>query len=155
MEEVANRIKEIVGRETPVLYSYTEEMVSLLRNAQGRTVKEILGHLIDSASNNHQRMVRLHYNDTLSFPDYTDANDLWIAVQRYNEAPWKEVVGLWEYYNLHLARIIGGFDQSKLGNLWHDSQGRAISLGEMAGSYLWHLELHLGEIHSLILSAKI
>jgi hypothetical protein len=40
------------------------------RNNQNRTIKQILGHLIESAANNHQRMVRLQYNDKLVFPDY-------------------------------------------------------------------------------------
>lgn len=38
--------------------------------------------VIDSASNNHQRMIRLQYSkDLLFFPDYQQDNDLWIAMQ--------------------------------------------------------------------------
>ena len=51
------------------------------------SIKEIFGHLIDSASNNHQRFVRLQITDNLSFPDYSRDNGTWIAVQKYQEAP--------------------------------------------------------------------
>ena len=60
-QEVIDRINEVIDRETPLLLSLSEEQVSVKRNHQNRTVKKLVGHLIDSASNNHQRMVRLQY----------------------------------------------------------------------------------------------
>ncbi|MCI5916632.1 MAG: DinB family protein, partial [Bacteroidales bacterium] len=58
-QEVIDGINEVIDREIPLLLSLTEEQVSVKRNCQNRTVKMLVGHLIDSASNNHQRMVRL------------------------------------------------------------------------------------------------
>ena len=60
-QEVIDNIKTVMNREIPMLLSLSEEQVSLKRNSQNRTVKMLVGHLIDSASNNHQRMVRLQY----------------------------------------------------------------------------------------------
>ena len=60
-QEVIDNIKTVMNREIPMLLSLSEEQVSLKRNTQNRTVKMLVGHLIDSASNTHQRMVRLQY----------------------------------------------------------------------------------------------
>lgn len=60
-QEIIDGINEVMNREIPMLLSLTEEQVSVRRNSQNRTVKMLVGHLIDSASNNHQRMVRLQY----------------------------------------------------------------------------------------------
>ena len=49
--------------------------VAAWRPAPGRwSAKELVGHLIDSASNNHQRFVRARWQDDLVFPGY--AQDL-------------------------------------------------------------------------------
>ena len=55
---VIDSINKVMDREIPLLLSLREEQVSVRRNVQNRTVKMLVGHLIDSASNNHQRMVR-------------------------------------------------------------------------------------------------
>ena len=60
-QEVIDSIHEVMNREIPLLLSLSEEQVNVKRNYQRRTVKMLVGHLIDSASNNHQRMVRLQY----------------------------------------------------------------------------------------------
>jgi len=66
--------------------------------------KEIIGHLIDSAANNHQRFVRGQLQDDLVFLGY--AQEDWVRVQHYADAPWPDLVALWRLYNLHLARVI-------------------------------------------------
>src|SRR4051812_20483378 len=66
--------------------------------------REIIGHLIDSASNNHQRFVRAQFKDDLVFSGYEQ--DRWVSVQHYREAPWSELIALWEHFNLHIARVM-------------------------------------------------
>ena len=81
---ITTGIARVIETEEGVLNSLSVEAITLRRNSQNRTIKQILGHLIDSASNNHQRMVRLQYSkDLLFFPDYRQDNDLWIALQDY------------------------------------------------------------------------
>lgn len=70
---ITEGIYNVIETET----SLPEETITQKRNRQNRTIKQILGHLIDSASNNHQRMIRLQYSkDLLFFPDYRQDNDL-------------------------------------------------------------------------------
>ena len=68
------------------------------------SAKEIIGHLIDSASNNHQRFVRARWQDDLIFDGYQQ--DGWVAAQRYNETDWHELLDLWALFNRHLARVM-------------------------------------------------
>jgi hypothetical protein len=66
--------------------------------------KEVIGHLIDSAANNHQRFVRAQLNDELSFLGYEQED--WVRVQGYNQEPWQQLVQLWKHYNLHLLHVM-------------------------------------------------
>ena len=121
----------------------------------------LLGHMVDSACNNQQRMVRLQYAPRcgwsmpdanvgmLVFPDYTQDNDLWIALQDYRSYPLGQLVQLWKYANLHIAHIIDALDLSKIDNYWIDYQGNKVTLGNMVTGYLDHLRLHMADIGGL------
>ena len=130
------------------------DIVTKRRNKQNRTIKQILGHLIDSAANNHQRMVRLQYNDKLNFPDYQQDNDLWIALQDYQNADWHTIIQMWKYYNLHLIQVIKTIDQTKLDNSWQSFDNTTVTLRQMIEGYLVHIELHINEIRELIDNKK-
>ena len=106
--------------------------------------------MIDSACNNHQRVVRLQYTNELSFPDYKQDNDAWIEIQQYQNEDWSLMINLWKYYNLHMSHLFLNVDETKLSNTWADFDGSLISLREMIEGYLFHLELHLYEIEDLI-----
>jgi hypothetical protein len=74
--------------------------------------KEIIGHLIDSAANNHARFVRAQSTDDLVFEGYDQ--DEWVRVQRYRERPWRDLVGLWQGYNHHMASLMASADPAAL-----------------------------------------
>jgi hypothetical protein len=74
------------------------------RAAGAWTPKEIIGHLIDSAANNHGRFVRAQFTDDLVFPGYEPEE--WVRAQRYNEEAWPLLVELWKNYNLHLIHVM-------------------------------------------------
>ena len=109
-------------------------------------MKEIIGHLIDSASNNHQRFVRLQLADRLNFPDYGDENVNWVKIQNYQEKKWEELLGLWRYFNHHLAHTVRSVDPSCLSNVWEIDAKTSASLFELMTDYLRHLELHLNQV---------
>lgn len=146
---VTQGILQVIETEEKYLNQLPEDVISSKRNKQDRTIKQILGHLIDSASNNHQRMVRLQYNENLIFPDYRQDNDLWIALQDYQQADWGNLIQLWKFYNLHIIQVIDSADHSKLSNYWSDFEGTKVTLQEMIEGYLGHLHLHINEIHEL------
>jgi predicted protein tyrosine phosphatase len=145
-----DEIRRIVSEWEPQLLLLPEDVITERQNHQHRTIKQLLGHLVDSASNNHQRMVRLQYHEQLTFPDYTQDNDRWIAIQDYQHADWKNLVELWKSFNLHLIHLIQSIDQSTLHHTWIDFEGTAVTLVEMIKGYPSHLNLHINDIQELI-----
>ena len=148
--DLRNGINQIISVWESKLLNLPVEVISQRKNSQNRTIKQLIGHLIDSASNNQQRMVRSQYNPELIFPDYTQSNDLWIAIQNYQESDWTNLVSFWKCYNLHIIQIIENVDVPKLDNTWADFEGNVVTLQEMLNGYLEHLKLHMSEIEELI-----
>lgn len=147
---ITNGVAKVIETEESLLTSLPVEVITQRRNKQNRTIKQILGHLIDSASNNHQRIVRLQYSkDLLFFPDYRQDNDLWIALQDYQNADWINLIQLWKFYNLHIIQVIHSVDMAKMDSYWCDFEGSKVTLKEMIEGYLDHLYLHMKEIHEL------
>jgi len=150
MIKITGEILDVINKWEPKLAALPEDVITGRRNSQGRTIKEILGHLVDSASNNHQRMVRLQYIPNLDFPDYQQDNDLWIAIQDYQNADWITIIQLWKYYNLHIVQVIKSVDLSKLNNSWQSFEGDIVTLSQLIEGYLGHMDLHFNEIQELI-----
>jgi hypothetical protein len=104
MVDYAEDLRSTVSQVATLLAGVPEEAAAR-RPAPGKwSAKEIVGHLVDSASNNHQRFVRAQFQDDLVFPSY--AQDDWVALQRYQEASWPHLLTLWRDFNLHLAHLI-------------------------------------------------
>lgn len=117
--------------------------------------KQIVGHLIDSAANNHQRFVRSQFTDTLEFPGYEQ--EQWVSAQRYNDEPWPDLIELWRAYNMHLLHVIAGIPQPVLTqprdthNLDEIAfrtfdRNTPATLDYLIRDYLAHLKHHLDQI---------
>lgn len=135
------------------LYSLSNEIISTRCNSQNRSIKQIIGHMIDSASNNTHRIIHLQYQQNpLIFPDYANLgnNDRWIAIQNYQNENWNNLVQLWKYSNLHLVHVINNVNKEKLNNEWITALNDKVSLKDMIIDYLSHFKLHLNEIENLI-----
>jgi hypothetical protein len=128
---------------------------SATRPAPGKwSAREILGHLVDSASNNHQRFVRGQLQDELVFPGY--AQEEWVRIGRYHDAPWEDLVSLWRTFNLQIARIMEGTaeEMRKRPRQQHSFEqigvplppGEAATLEHVMRDYVVHLQHHLRQI---------
>ena len=73
---------------------------------------EILGHLVDSAANNHQRFVRAQFTDDLVFPGYEQEE--WVNAQEYRDESWPDLIQLWSSYNLHLLHVFSAIPETVL-----------------------------------------
>jgi len=145
-------ILQLIDEWKPKLLALPEEVISSRRNRQNRTIRQILGHLVDSASNNTHRIIHLQYQPSpLIFPDYANFgnNDRWIAIQDYQTENWEDLVQLWNYCNRHIVHVIRRVNPEKLDNEWITATGNILSLRSMIVAYLKHLELHLSEISEL------
>jgi hypothetical protein len=108
------------------------------------SIKELIGHLIDSASNNHQRFVRLQIFDAIEFPFYQQED--FVRINDYQNESWEFLVEFWKLYNLHLVHLIEKIDQAKLENIWLTSDDRKLTLGFIVEDYLNHLKHHISQI---------
>jgi len=144
MESVAHEILSLIASAAKELIQISEETASV-RPAPGKwSKKEILGHLIDSASNNHQRFVRLQLSERVELPGYSQ--DDWVRVQRYQDQPWQQIIGLWAVYNSQLAQVIGFVDPKSLGNVWRKPDGTEFTLEFIIRDYVTHMRHHLKQL---------
>ena len=115
----------------------------------------MVGHVIDSASNNHQRFVRAQSQESLVFPGY--AQEEWVRAQGYEDEPWPHLVNLWKLYNLHLAHVCERAPESErlrprrehnLGEIgWAEvSPDEPATLEHLMRDYVGHLKSHLQQI---------
>ncbi len=156
MNEFEPMCKELLNLITTwesILLALPQDILTQRRNSQNRTIKQIVGHMCDSASNNTHRTIHLQYQKSpLIFPNYASYgnNDRWIAIQNYQDEDWKNLVNLWKYSNIHLVHIFRNVDITKLENTWEADTHKFISMRDGMEDYLRHFKLHLDEITELI-----
>jgi len=125
----------------------------------GWSPREILGHLIDSAANNHRRFVLAQIQDELVFPGYEQES--WVQVQHYQEETWESLRALWEAYNLHLAHVMTTAPETARTRPREEHGLPAIAFKDLPPSqpatlewlmqdYVDHLLHHLGQIRSAV-----
>ena len=116
---------------------------------------EILGHLIDSAANNHQRFVRAQFTDDLVFPGYEQ--DGWVSAQKYTEESWADLIQLWSSYNLHLLHLMAAVPTTVLTKPRREhnldqiafnavDKSESTTLEYFVRDYVDHLRHHLDQI---------
>jgi DinB superfamily len=151
LEDFRRTVEEAAGR----LLAMSEGESEVRRAAEGWSAKETVGHLIDSAANNHQRFVRAQFKDDLVFDGYVQ--DEWIAAQHYQQEPWPRLVELWRLYNLHLCHVAAHAPESELKRPRRPHSldrisfvlveaGEPATLEYLIRDYVAHLKHHLGQI---------
>jgi hypothetical protein len=139
------------------LQAISPQQSQTVRAAGHWTQRQILGHLIDSVANNHQRFVRAQFSDDLVFPGYQQED--WVEVQKYNDESWSELIKLWASYNRHLAHAVSVIpaDIMTKARVEHNLDQiafRAVPKDEPATleyfirDYVDHLQHHLRQIFS-------
>jgi hypothetical protein len=152
-EPVIKGVPDLMSIWETKLINLSDNVITARKNTQNRNIKQILGHLIDSASNNTHRIIHLQYQENpLVFPNYASDgnNDRWIAIQDYQNEDWQNLVQLWKYSNLHYIHVVKNINPAKIDNEWLAGPEKKISLKLMVIDYLSHFELHLNEINELI-----
>jgi DinB superfamily len=144
MRELSEQLRGLVEAAEPGLRKIPESESMRTALPGGWSRKQVLGHLIDSASNNHQRFVRAMLQPSLDFPGYDQAGN--IRVQAVQEADWALLISLWAAYNRYLAHLIAHIPPSQLDTPCRIGAGEPVTLGFLASDYLTHLHHHLRQI---------
>ncbi|MCB9307844.1 MAG: DinB family protein [Lewinellaceae bacterium] len=144
MKHIAQTLLEAIEAARPQLLSI-DAGAAASKPAPGKwSLKEILGHLIDSAANNHQRFVRAQL-DITDLSAYRYEQDRWVSVQQYQQAEWPSLISLWYSYNRHLAHVIGSIDR-EIAERQVAAFEEASTLRFVAEDYVRHLNHHLTQI---------
>lgn len=106
--------------------------------------KEELGHLLDSAANNHQRMVRAQLENGLAMPGYEQ--NAWVAVNRYAERDWKELIELWKALNRQLLAAAESVPEAAWSHTLTIAAGEPVTLRFVFEDYIAHMAHHLQHI---------
>jgi hypothetical protein len=120
--------------------------------------KEVLGHLIDSATQNHRRFVELYGQENLEFSPYDQEH--WVGTQQYQSRPWEDLVLFWKAYNLHLAHLVTSFPPEEFLRPRHPhnldrftipiaSAEESVTLKNLVRHYLDHMKIHLNQIEEI------
>lgn len=152
IETAATRLKEISDEES--MKPFSEDKWS---------AKQIVGHLIDSAANNHQRFVRGQFQGNLIFQGYNQ--DEWVSSQQYNSESWSLLIELWRTYNLHLHHVMANSNERARRQMHHDHTLNKIAFNQVSvdepatleyvmRDYIVHLKSHLEQIESQVSSLK-
>ena len=144
MLAISKALTEIIDSAKPQLHSITEERASAKPYPDKWSIKEILGHLIDSAANNHQRIVRMQQMPDIGTLEYDQLH--WVNSQQYRSEPWTNVVEFWYLYNTHLAHIITNVDAEALKHVCDIGYGSPATLMFVIEDYIRHLQHHLAQI---------
>jgi DinB family protein len=144
VKELSEKLRSLVEETEPRLHQISEVESLHSVSSGGWSRKQVLGHLIDSASNNHQRFVRALLQPSLDFPGYDQNGN--VRVQAIQEAEWSLLVSLWAAYNRYLAHLIAHMPASKLDTPIRVGAREPVTLAFLVSEYLTHLCHHLHQI---------
>jgi DinB superfamily len=141
MTAAIERLRFAVRTLPGVLSRFSEAESEERPSPERWTKKEVLGHLIDSASNNHQRFVRGQITAGQDFPNYQQ--EPWVRIQNYQAARWNDLIDLWRAYNTHLLHVAGCMSEEGQQATCRVGGGSAVTLAWLFVDYVDHLEHHL------------
>ena len=144
MKETLADFSSTLETVMPQLLDITEDD-SARRPAPNKwSKKEIIGHLIDSAANNHQRFVRVQFADQLPMPGYEQ--ERWVSAQQYQNESWTELVQLWRSYNTHLLHVMAHVPEEAQQRTLTIGGGEPVTLRYVMEDYVRHLKHHLRQV---------
>jgi hypothetical protein len=155
MNQWLEDFRQTIDSASQQLLQISEAQSEQPRSEEGWSSKQIIGHLIDSATNNHARFVLAQLKEDLLFPGYEQNG--WVQVQKYQSASWARLIDLWRAYNLHLLHVMSCTPKEKLSNrcTQHSlqtiafqtvSEKEPVTLEYLMTDYIVHLKHHLSQI---------
>ena len=145
--DLSEYLSRTLAAELPNLRAIPDGPATAASNrpsGDGWSRREELGHLIDSAVNNHNRIVRASLEASYEGPGYEQ--DGWIRVHRYREIAWTELVDAWHAHNRILLPLIAGIPDAKLATPCRVGSGAPVTLGFLIDDYVLHMQHHLDQV---------
>jgi hypothetical protein len=144
MTETASRLSSVINAAAIRLVKISEAEASHPPAPGQWSKKQIVGHLIDSAANNHQRFVRAQLAASYEGPSYEQEE--WVTTQAYATESWPDLINFWLLYNRHLLHIVVAMPEAVLEVPCAIGGSDPVPLSEVVSSYVDHMEHHLAQI---------
>lgn len=141
IQETINRLDHLLKILPPLLNAIPEKEFKTKPRPEKWSKQEILGHLIDSATNNHQRFVRFQFEED---PKIMYDQDNWVKYNHHNELSKEHVIQFWTLYNTHLLKIIRLIPEENLKRTGITNS--KVTLDWLINDYVVHLEYHMKQI---------
>lgn len=121
-------------------------------DADSWTIRNHVAHLVDSASNNHQRFVRLQLAQNVVLPGYEA--EQWVAESDIRLIKFNQLILFWKLYNEYLIELIGTIQKDSLTHTWQpEDGGRAFTLEFLVRDYYSHMKIHEKMITDIAVAA--
>ncbi|QJX46398.1 DinB family protein [Hymenobacter taeanensis] len=148
MQDISHRLRKLLGLLNSSLPNFSEDELAY-KPAPGQwSKKEILGHLIDSAANNHRRFVLSQLKpEPLRIIPYDQ--DQWVALFQYQYTPTTDLLQFWTLYNQQIARLLDQLPPAAAAHRCEFDNGYSVTLRWLAEDYVMHLEHHVQQILNL------
>ncbi len=146
MTVVATRFQADLESIRVALFAVPAELADIPWRAGGWTRKQIVGHLLDSATNNRQRFVRALAGGTYAGPKY--AQDEWVAAHGYSDQPWETLLRWWRVEHEILAVVVARIPEERLPTQCTVGDDPPVTLRFLIEDYIQHQKWHLKQIEA-------
>jgi len=144
MQNALKELESILAMAGPRLLALSETECSTRPAPDKWSRKEILGHLIDSAGNNHQRFVRAQLSSEIRLPSYEQVD--WVRTQAYQTESWENLVQLWKSFNLHLLHLGARIPDDRLNSMCFIGTNEPVTLEFIFVDYVRHVKHHIQQL---------
>jgi hypothetical protein len=143
-QHLADKLEQAIAAELPALRAISEDQAERPRREGGWSPKQELGHLIDSATNNHARFVRGALEPDFHGLGYDQEG--WVKLHGYAALRWDALVDFWQRYNALLAHLVRQIPEERLGAVCRVGDSAPVTLGFLIEDYMLHMQHHLDQI---------
>ena len=145
----AAQLRLAIDEATRLFHDADDARTTKRSREGGWCAREVVGHLIDSACNNHRRFVVGQSPETTRFDGYEQ--DAWVSRQRYAEESWRDLVTLWTAYNRHLAHVMASTSEAAASRAATGPDGDgSVTVAFLMEDYVRHLRHHLAQLRGLL-----
>jgi len=142
--ELAREFREELRKLHAILLGLDPGLVDVPWRVGGWTRKQIVGHLLDSATNNRQRFVRAATDGRYAGPQY--AQEAWVAAHGYAEQDWETLLRWWQTEHEILAAVVDRIPEDRLQAECAVGGDAPVTLRFLIEDYLAHQRWHFGQM---------
>lgn len=134
-------MQELIERLPARLRALSSDKVEHKPAPDAWSAKEELGHLLDSAANNHQRIVRTQLEEHPAMPNYD--GDAWVALHQYQRRDWQSLIDRWTALNCQLMAAAEAVPDSAWSRTCTIGDSKSLTLQFVFDDYIDHMLQHL------------